>query len=71
MLIAANFESSIPDSSSTPSPPDEMSAQLMISVNGLDVTAGHLMSIPLQAIVGVARLHVPRALQVGVGSIDE
>ena len=41
-----------------------MSAQLIISVSGVNPTMGELMSIPLHAIVGVARLHVPRALQV-------
>ena len=47
-----------------PGPPDEISAQLSISINGLNPATTQLTSIPLQAIVGIARLHVPRSLQV-------
>ena len=54
----------LPDSTFDPGPPDEISAQLMISISGVNPAAGQLTSVPIQAIVGLARLHVPRALQV-------
>ena len=54
----------LPDSTFDPGPPDEISAQLTISISGVNPAAGQLTSVPIQAIVGLARLHVPRALQV-------
>lgn len=64
-IVNCDLHPLLPDSIFDPGPPEEMSAELTISVNGLNpATAAQLTSIPLQAIVGVARLHVPRALQV-------
>ena len=43
-------------------PPEEIKAQVDISVEGPNST-GVLYSVPVRATVGVARLHVPRSLQ--------
>ena len=62
--ININFKSpkNFTDDASPLGPPEEIKAQINISVEGPNST-GVLCSVPVRATVGVARLHVPRSLQ--------
>ena len=62
--ININFKSpkSFGDESTPLGPPEEIQAQLNISVDSANST-DVLHSVPIRATVGVARLHVPRSLQ--------
>ena len=62
--VKVNFKSpkNYMDDVSPLGPPEEIKAQINISVEGPNST-GTLCSVPIKAIVGVPRLHVPRSLQ--------
>ena len=62
--VDVNFKSpkSFSDGATPLGPPEEIRAQLNISVEGPN-SSGVLCSVPVRATVGVARLHVPRSLQ--------
>ena len=62
--VNVNFKSpkSFGDDATPLGPPEEIRAQLNISVEGPN-SSGVLCSVPVRATVGVARLHVPRSLQ--------
>ena len=63
-LVEVNFKSPkrFADDASPLGPPEEINAQVNISVEGPN-SSGTLCSVPIKAVVGVARLHVPRSLQ--------
>ena len=62
--VEVNFKSPkrFADDASPLGPPEEINAQVNISVEGPN-SSGTLCSVPIKAVVGVARLHVPRSLQ--------
>ena len=63
-LLNVNFKSpkNFADDSTLLSSPEEIKAQVNISVEGPNST-GVLYSVPVRVTLGVARLHVPRSLQ--------
>lgn len=55
------------DMTSDLGPPEVVSAQLVLGVDGLESCP--LSTLLLRAVMGVARLYVPRSLQVGSGQM--